>query len=68
MVHFDFVMPDVDAEFLMDIIHSRIKHNLVEMIAATANNETSLIAAYKRENAYVEQLIKNMLNKRVDNL
>jgi len=66
MVRFDFTLNDVDAEFLMDVVHSRIKHNLVKMIKATANNQTELLTAYERENEYVEQLINKMTNTRVD--
>lgn len=68
MIHFDFTVSDVDAENIMEIMRDRINHNnlrIIEMIGEPEVDKQG-IAAYRRDNEYVEELIKKMTNTRVE--
>lgn len=67
MIRFDFTVSDADAENIMEIMRDRINHNnlrIFEMIGEPEMYKQS-IAAYRRDNEYVEDLIKKMSNTRV---
>ncbi len=66
MIHFNFTVSDVDAENIISVMRHRIVLNnqqIVEMIGKPGQEE--YIDAYRRDNEYVEGLIKKMTNTRV---
>ena len=66
MIHFDFTVTDVDAENIFSMMHERISANnmrIIELIGKTG--QENYIEAYRRDNEYVEELIKKMTNTRV---
>ena len=66
MIHFDFTVTDVDAENIFSMMHERICANnmrIIEMIGKPGKED--YIEAYRRDNEYVEELIKKMKNTRV---
>jgi hypothetical protein len=66
MIHFDFTVTDVDAENIFSMMRDRILRNnqqIIEMIGKPGKED--YIAAYRRDNEYVEGLIKKMTNTRV---
>ena len=67
MIHFDFTVSDADAENIFSIMRGRILHNnqqIIEMIGKPGKED--YIAAYRRDNEYVEDLIKKMTNAQVE--
>jgi len=67
MIHFDFTVSDVDAQNILQIMRDRILHNnqqIIEMIGKSGKED--YIAAYRRDNEYVEDLIKKMTNIQVE--
>lgn len=67
MIHFDFTVSDADAENIFSIMRDRILHNnqqIIEMIGKSGKED--YIAAYRRDNEYVEDLIKKMTNTQVE--
>jgi hypothetical protein len=67
MIRFDFTVSDADAENIFSIMRDRILHNnqqIIEMIGKYGKED--YIAAYRRDNEYVEDLIKKMTNTRVE--
>ena len=67
MIHFDFTVTDVDAENIFSMMRERINANnmrIIEMIGKTG--QENYIEAYRRDNEYVEELIKKMTNTRVE--
>ena len=70
MIHFDFTVSDVDAENIMEIMRDRINHNnlrIMDMMTQPGRHEQT-IQAFRRDNEYVEELIKKMTNTRVKNV
>lgn len=66
MIHFGFTVSDADAENIFSIMRDRIMMNnqqIIEMIGKPGKED--YIAAYRRDNEYVEDLIKKMSNTRV---
>ena len=69
MIHFDFTVSDVDAENIFSVMRHRIVLNnmeIIELIGKTGQEH--YIEAYRRDNEYVEELIKKMTNTRVKNV
>ena len=67
MIHFDFTVTDIDAENIFSMMRERINANnmrIIEMIGKTG--QENYIEAYRRDNEYVEELIKKMTNTRVE--
>jgi len=67
MIRFDFSVSDADAENIFQIMRERINHNnwhILGIIDEPEKNE-KIIAVYRRDNEYVEGLIKKMTNTRV---
>ena len=67
MIHFDFTVTDVDAENIFSMMRERINANnmrIIEMIGKTG--QENYIEAYRRDNEYVEELIKKMTNTWVE--
>ncbi len=68
MIHFDFNVSDADAENIFSMMRDRIVENnmrIMKMMSENNNNEQR-IEAYRRDNEYVEELIKKMTNVRVE--
>ena len=68
MIRFDFTVSDADAENIMEIMRDRIIENnlrIIEMIGEPEVDKQS-IAAFRRDNEYVEGLIKKMTNTWVE--
>lgn len=64
MIHFDFTVSDADAENIMEIMRNHINHNnmrIVEMMHDPEMYKQSIVA-FRRDNEYVEGLIKKMTN------
>ena len=69
MIHFDFTVSDVDAENILQIMRHHIAMNnkqIIEMISKPGQEE--YVTAFRRDNEYVEELIKKMTNTRVKNV
>lgn len=69
MIHFDFTVTDIDAENIFSMMRERIDTNnmkIIEMLGKTGQEH--YIEAYRRDNEYVEDLIKKMTNTRVENV
>ena len=71
MIHFDFTVSDVDAENIFSMMRERINANNMKIIdhmaqSVTQDGHEEYIKAYRRDNEYVEELIKKMTNKRVE--
>lgn len=69
MICFDFTVSDADAENIFSIMRDRILRNnqqIIEMIGKPGKED--YIAAYRRDNEYVEDLIKKMTNTRMENV
>lgn len=67
MIHFDFTVSDADAENIFSIMRDRILHNnqqIIEMIGKAGKED--YIAAYRRDNEYVEDLIEKMTNTQAE--
>ena len=67
MVHFDFIVSDVDAENIMDIMRSAITRNSVKMLGAIQRGDNDSVLFLERDTAYIESLIEKM-SKRVENV
>jgi hypothetical protein len=70
MIHFDFTVSDVDAQNILQIMRERINANNVKIIdhmvqVLVQEGHEDYIAAYRRDNEYVEGLIQKMTNTRV---
>lgn len=65
-VHFDFVVCDVDAENIMDIMRSAITRNSVAMLKAIQKGDNDSILFLERDTSYIESLIAKMKNTRID--
>ena len=66
MIRFDFTVSDADAQNIFQIMRDRIMMNnqqIIEMIGKPGKED--YIAAYRRDNEYVEGLIQKMTNTRV---
>lgn len=67
MIHFDFTVSDSDAENIMEIMRNQITQNnlrIIEMM--TYDDKEHYIEAYRRDNEYIEGLIKRMTNTQVE--
>ena len=67
MINFDFTVSDADAENIFSMMRDRIMMNnqqIIEMIGKPGKED--YIAAYRRDNEYVEDLIKKMSNTRIE--
>ena len=70
MIHFDFTVSDADAENIMEIMRDRIIYNnmrIMDLMTRPGGYEQT-IQAFRRDNEYVEELIKKMTNTRVKNV
>jgi len=66
MIRFDFTVSDADAQNIFQIMRDRIMMNnkqIIEMIGKPGKED--YIAAYRRDNEYVEGLIQKMTNTRI---
>ena len=71
MIRFDFTVSDVDAQNILQIMRERINANNVKIIdhmvqVLVQEGHEEYIAAYRRDNEYVEGLIQKMTNTRVE--
>ena len=71
MIRFDFTVSDVDAQNILQIMRERINANNVKIIdhmvqVLVQEGHEEYIAEYRRDNEYVEGLIKKMTNTRVE--
>lgn len=68
MIHFDFVMDDLDVENLMSLFGSAISDNYVRIIQEVAKEKPNqnMIDAYNQDIDYLNELRLNMKNTRVD--
>lgn len=71
MIHFDFTVSDADAENIFSMMRDRISANNMKILDHMAQSITQdghevCIEAYRRDNEYVEELIKKMTNTRVE--
>lgn len=68
MIHFDFTISDAEAENIFSMMHDRIVENNMRImkIMSENNNNEQRIEAYRRDNEYVEELIKKMTSVRVE--
>jgi hypothetical protein len=64
-VHFDFIVDDLDAENIMDIMNKEKCCCLEEATWAASQKEPKLVDALKNHAAYIDGLISKMLNTRV---
>ena len=68
MIRFDFTVSGADAENIMEIMRDRILENnmrIMKMMTEPGRHEQS-IEAYEKDNEYVEGLIEQMTNTRVE--
>lgn len=68
MIHFDFTVSDADAENIMEIMRDRIIDNNMRIMNLMTHpcRPEQTIQAYRRDNEYVEELIKKMTNTRIE--
>lgn len=67
MIHFDFTVSDVDAENIFSVMRHRIVLNNIEIIELIGKTgQEHYIEAYRRDNEYVEDLIRKMTNTQVE--
>ena len=67
MIHFDFTVSDADAENIMEIMRNQISQNHRKITSLMYEiGKEHYIEAYKRDNEYVEGLIKKMTNTWVE--
>ena len=67
MIHFDFTVSDADAENIISILRNQISRNNHELLFHLDKpDEKHWVERYKRDNEYVEGLIKKMTNTRVE--
>ena len=62
MIAFKFIVEDVDAENIFGILREQIDRNNLAIMDAIIAKDDNLIAAYKRDSVYVEELINTMKN------
>ena len=67
MIHFDFTVSEVDAENIMEIMRDRIIYNNMQImnLMTQPGRHEQTVQAFRRDNEYVEELIKKMTNTRV---
>lgn len=66
MIHFDFIMEDVDAENLMSLFNTAIGNNNQQIMKAMVKKEPQeVIDAYNRDIEYLKGLKLQMTNTRV---
>ena len=67
MIRFDFTVSDADAENIFSILRDRIveNHVMITNMMAYPDREGS-IEEYRRDNEYIEELIKKMANTRIE--
>lgn len=67
MIHFDFTVSDSDAENIISIMRKQIAQNNYELLFHLDKpDEAHWAEAYRRDNEYIEDLIKRMTNTRVE--
>jgi len=67
MIHFNFIVSDADAENIMDFMQKQIQRNNYELLFHLDKpGQDSLAAAYRKDNEYIEGLIKKMTHTRID--
>lgn len=67
MIHFDFTVTDKDAENIFSIMRSEIDRNNQELLFHLDKpDEAHWVEAYRKDNEYIEGLIKQMTNERVE--
>ena len=65
-VHFDFVVSDVDAENIMNIMQTAITRNSVAISKAVIRGDNNMVLSLERDIAYIESLIEQMKTKSCD--
>jgi len=67
MIHFDFVLSDVDAENLMSLFGTAIgnDNNQIMKEMVKDDHDVDIIKAYKRDIEYLKELKLKMSNTRV---
>ena len=67
MIRFDFVVSDADAENIFAMMRDRIveNHVMITKMMAYPDQEGS-IEEYRRDNEYIEDLMKKMTNTRIE--
>lgn len=67
MIHFDFTVSDADAENILDFMQKQIQRNNYELLFHLGKpDQDSFVAAYRKDNEYIEGLIKKMTHTRID--
>ena len=67
MIHFDFTVSDSDAENIMEIMRNQITQNHSRIISMMHEiGKEHYIEAYRKDNEYIEGLIKKMTNTRIE--
>ena len=67
MIHFDFTVSDSDAENIMEIMRNQITQNHLRIQSMMYEiGKEHYIEAYRKDNEYIEGLIKKMTNTRVE--
>lgn len=67
MIHFDFTVSDDDAENILNILREQITRNNCELLFHLDKPDAAYwTEAYKRDNEYIEGLIKKMTNTRIE--
>lgn len=65
MVHFDFIVDDIDAENIMDAVHSEMCRCLAGVTNSMADGKTAYERAYRDKAEYYKELKAKMKNERV---
>lgn len=67
MIHFDFTVSDSDAENIMEIMRNQITQNHLRIQSMMYEiGKEHYIEAYRKDNEYIENLIKRMTNTQVE--
>ncbi|MFA6198824.1 MAG: hypothetical protein WC679_00205 [Bacteroidales bacterium] len=65
MIHFNFILDDVDAENLFQLIYSNIIENHMKIQKAMIAENKDLQIAYENDIIYIKELMSKLQNTRI---
>ena len=67
MIHFDFTVTDLEAETIMDILHSELTRNAERMQAAIARADYDSIRFLQRDVGFLKSIFAKIHHTRTTN-
>lgn len=67
MIHFDFIVDDIDAENIMDCLQEMVVKMRLRSLE-TLNTDPVTSQAYEDHSLYIEELKKKMTHRRLENV